>query len=97
MVRLVVVVVSVSLIVTVMMELRKQVSLDDIVPYEVGGNAVLDIASCQTLFMIGPGVLSGVDSPSQESSEEHRSSFSHGYLLVKVVLEEFLGLSAIHF
>ncbi len=64
-----------------------------VVPGHIREDAILDVASEETLFAEGRGILLGVDSPSHLSAEEEGTVVVVADLLVKVVLEQFLGLA----
>lgn len=68
-----------------------------VVPGHIAKNAVLDVASEKPFLAERSGVLLRIDSPAHVSPEEKRSLISGLNLLIKVELEELLGLAcAVH-
>ena len=64
-----------------------------VVPGHISEDAILDVASEETLLAEGRGILLRVDPPSHLSAEEEGTVVVLADLLVKVVLEQFLGLA----
>ena len=68
-----------------------------VVPGHIAKNAVLDVASEKPFLAERSGVLLRIDSPAHVSPKEKRSLISGLNLLIKVELEELLGLAcAVH-
>jgi hypothetical protein len=67
-----------------------------VVPGEVSGDTVLDVAAEETLLAEGVSVLNRVDSPAHVSAEEEGTFVTGLNALVQVELEELLGVLAFH-
>ena len=67
-----------------------------VVPAHVGENAILDVATEDTLLGEGYGVLERIVSPAVHSAEEQGAGGLRCNVLVKVELEQLLGSFLLH-
>ena len=70
--------------------------LFSVVPAHVGEDAILDVATEDTLLGEGHGVLERIVSPAVHSAEEQGARGLRCNVLVKVELEQLLGSFLLH-